>query len=247
MEGDTLIGIAYQYGITVDELRAANFIHDDRLLQIGQVLTIPDPVSDPLLQAVPTPLAHAIVQASAAVDSLRVAWIMGSVENLATVPVEQVRVVARLLTETEEEVARSRVLSLRHIVPPGETTPFMMQVRPGGEDWSQWELSVATSLPAYVGRYYLDLAVSDLRFRPFVGRAVTVEGQVENRGRDTVQDVEIIVTALNDVGQIIGIRVLQPEPPILTPGNIGEFEGPVFALGSDVASVEAFAQGITAE
>lgn len=51
--GDTLIGIATQFGVSVDDLARANGIADDKRdqLQVGQVLVIPPRVSD---QAVPT-------------------------------------------------------------------------------------------------------------------------------------------------------------------------------------------------
>ncbi len=40
--GDTLTGIAQKYGISLDQLMAANKITDPALIQIGQTLTIPD-------------------------------------------------------------------------------------------------------------------------------------------------------------------------------------------------------------
>src|SRR5262249_11422673 len=39
--GDTLIGIANQYGLSVDQLMAANKLTDPSLVRIGQVLKIP--------------------------------------------------------------------------------------------------------------------------------------------------------------------------------------------------------------
>ncbi len=41
--GETLFGLATQYGLTVDELAAANQIDDINLVQVGQVLQIPCP------------------------------------------------------------------------------------------------------------------------------------------------------------------------------------------------------------
>ncbi len=242
--GDTLIGIAYQYGSTVDDLRTANRIRDDRLLQIGQILTIPAVHTAPD-QGTPTPLPHAVVQASAVVDGLGKSWIMGGVENQASVPVEQVRVVARLLNDHGEEMTRSMALSLRHIVPPGAVTPFMLQAGADHASASQWELSVASSVPAHIGKYYLDLEVAALHFRPLVAAAVLVTGQVTNRGSEIARDVEIVVTALNEAGQIVGVRVLRPHATTLVPDGTLQFEGTVFALGSAVTAVTAFAQAMT--
>jgi LysM repeat protein len=52
--GDTLIGIAGRFGLSVEELMAANAITNPALIQIGQVLKIPDPsgaASGPALPA----------------------------------------------------------------------------------------------------------------------------------------------------------------------------------------------------
>ncbi len=242
-QGDTLIGIAYRYGITVEDLRTANRIHNERLLQIDQVLTIPNPDRDRGVRGTPTPLAHAVGQISAAVDGLGIPWIMGSVENRATESVAEVRVVARLLNAANTEVARATSVALRHIVPPGGRTPFMMSVAAGTADWSQWELSVATSLPAYELGYHQELEVVALRFEVVEARMVTVEGEVVNQGRLPAQNVEVVVTVLNNLDRIVGTRVLQLHPATLAPDTTGLFTGTVLALSSDVTSVEAFAQG----
>jgi LysM repeat protein len=54
--GDTLIGIAGRFGLSVEQLMAANHITNPALIQIGQVLKIPDqsaPASDPALPPLP--------------------------------------------------------------------------------------------------------------------------------------------------------------------------------------------------
>lgn len=51
--GDTLIGIATQFGVTVDDLMAANKLTDPGLVRIGQVLKIPGQVSQAADPAIP--------------------------------------------------------------------------------------------------------------------------------------------------------------------------------------------------
>jgi len=58
--GDTLVGIAKQYGVSVDALKAANPDVDPRTLRIGQRLVIPTGGTPPTLTAAPpTPSATA--------------------------------------------------------------------------------------------------------------------------------------------------------------------------------------------
>ncbi|MCK4314811.1 MAG: LysM peptidoglycan-binding domain-containing protein, partial [Anaerolineae bacterium] len=60
-EGETLLSIAYEYGVSLPSLQAANGIENPLLLQIGQELTIPvgEEVTETtpgLLLPTPTPL-----------------------------------------------------------------------------------------------------------------------------------------------------------------------------------------------
>jgi LysM repeat protein len=52
--GDTLIGIASQHGVSVEQLMAANNIKDPSLIQIGQVLKIPGPDTSAAVPAQPS-------------------------------------------------------------------------------------------------------------------------------------------------------------------------------------------------
>lgn len=45
-KGENLTSIAKQYGVAIDALAAANHIEDARKLQIGQVLTVPEPAPE---------------------------------------------------------------------------------------------------------------------------------------------------------------------------------------------------------
>jgi LysM repeat protein len=56
-KGETLTSIAKQYSVTVDELKALNEISDERRLQIGQVLKLPEKQSDPKGNEPETPQA----------------------------------------------------------------------------------------------------------------------------------------------------------------------------------------------
>jgi LysM repeat protein len=54
--GDTLSGLAEEFGTTVEELMAANGLTDANALQAGQTLIIPSLLSDTLSLATPAPL-----------------------------------------------------------------------------------------------------------------------------------------------------------------------------------------------
>ncbi|MBO9314185.1 MAG: LysM peptidoglycan-binding domain-containing protein [Chloroflexus sp.] len=53
--GDTLSAIAERFGVTVDELVAANNLTDPNVLQVGQTLLIPSLIATPRPSLTPTP------------------------------------------------------------------------------------------------------------------------------------------------------------------------------------------------
>jgi stage VI sporulation protein D len=53
--GDTLSAIAERFGVTVDELVAANNLTDPNVLQVGQTLVIPSLLTTPRPSLTPTP------------------------------------------------------------------------------------------------------------------------------------------------------------------------------------------------
>ncbi len=55
LKGETLTAIAKRYGTTVDELVTVNKISDDRFIQIGQVLILPESAVQPSETAPPNP------------------------------------------------------------------------------------------------------------------------------------------------------------------------------------------------
>ncbi len=244
--GDTLIGIAARYGVTVEDLQELNEISDPRGLQIGQRLAIP--VRRILEEdANPVRARHELRRVAVAVDGLDTAWVMGEVVNLDTVPVEQIRVAARLQTADGTEMVRRTALAVRHITPPGKAAPFMFRLGEVSQTAHGWTLAVASIKPAHIGGYATELSVGNLRFEPQPSGTVLVSGLVTNHESVTVVDPEVVVTALDAQRRVTAVRAMLPDERVLVPGGEVVFEGALIPLGEPVADVTAFAQGFKDE
>ena len=244
--GDTLIGIAARYGVTVEDLQELNGIGDPRGLQIGQRLEIPVrriPEED----ANPVRAQHELRRVAVAVDGLDTAWVMGEVANLDTVPVEQIRVAARLQTPDGTEMVRRTALAVRHITPPGKAAPFMFRLGDVSQTAHGWTLAVASIKPAHIGGYATELSVGNLRFEPQPSGTVRVSGLVVNLGSVVVADPEVVVTAFDAQRRVTAVRAMLPDERTLVPGGEVAFEGLLIPLGEPVANVTAFAQGFKDE
>lgn len=244
--GDTLIGIAARYGVTVEALQKLNGIGDPRGLQIGQELEIPA-LHVPEEDANPVRARHELRRVAVAVDGLDTAWVMGEVANLDTVPVEQIRVAARLQTADGTEMVRRTALAVRHITPPGEAAPFMFRLGDVSQTAHGWTLAVASIKPAHIGGYATELSVGNLRFEPQPSGTVLVSGLVANHESVTVADPEVVVTAFDAQRRVTAVRAMLPDERVLVPGGEVAFEGVLIPLGEPVADVTAFAQGFKVE
>lgn len=244
--GDTLIGIAARYGVAVEDLQELNEIGDPRGLQIGQRLEIPVPG---ILEedANPVRARHELRRVAVAVDGLDTAWVMGEVANLDTVPVEQIRVAARLQAPDGTEMARRTALAVRHITPPGEAAPFMFRLGDVSQTAHGWTLAVASIKPAHIGSYATELSVGSLQFEPQPSGTVRVSGLVVNLGSVVVADPEVVVTAFDAQRRVTAVRAMLPDERTLVPGGEVAFEGVLIPLGEPVADVTAFAQGFKDE
>ena len=244
--GDTLIGIAARYGVAVEDLQELNGIGDPRGLQIGQELEIPA-LHVPEEDTNPVRARHELRRVAVAVDGLGTAWVMGEVVNLDTVPVEQIRVAARLQTADGTEMVRRTALAVRHITPPGKAAPFMFRLGEVSQTAHGWTLAVASIKPAHIGGYATELSVGNLRFEPQPSGTVLVSGLVTNHELVAVAEPEVVVTALDAQRRVTAVRVMLPDERTLVPGGEVAFEGVLIPLGEPVTDVTAFAQGFKDE
>ncbi|MYD90219.1 MAG: LysM peptidoglycan-binding domain-containing protein [Caldilineaceae bacterium SB0662_bin_9] len=244
--GDTLIDIAARYGVTVEDLQELNEIGDPRGLQIGQELEIPA-LHVPEEDANPVRARHALRRVAVAVDGLDIAWAMGEVANLDTVPVEQIRVAAHLQAADGTEMVRRTALAVRHITPPGKAAPFMFRLGEVSQTAHGWTLAVASIKPAHIGGYATELSVGNLRFEPQPSGTVLVSGLVTNHELVAVAEPEVVVTALDAQRRVTAVRVMLPDERTLVPGGEVAFEGVLIPLGEPVTDVTAFAQGFKDE
>ena len=244
--GDTLIGIAARYGVAVADLQELNGVVDPRSLQIGQRLEIPVR-SIPEEDANPVRARHELRRVAVAVDGLGIAWVMGEVVNLEAVPVEQIRVAARLQAADDTELTRRTALAVRHITPPGEAAPFMFRLGKVSQTIHGWTLAVASIKPAHIGGYATALSVGELRFEQQPSGTVLVSGLVANHETVAVADPEVVVTALDDQRRVTAVRAMLPGERVLAPDDEVAFDGVLIPLGEPVADVTAFAQGFRSE
>ncbi|HXF62743.1 MAG TPA: LysM peptidoglycan-binding domain-containing protein, partial [Caldilineaceae bacterium] len=163
--GESLLGIANRYGVSVSGLQEANGILDPRMLQIGQQLIIPreeESEAAANATATPTPLPVSVENLHFTENAIGGLWVLGEVHNATGTPVEQVRVGVTLLDEQGAVVAEAQGLVALDLVDVDERAPFAILFGEAPGQFEQFQAYPLSAVPAYVGSYYRDLAVEEI-------------------------------------------------------------------------------------
>jgi LysM repeat protein len=213
--GDTLLGIALQYGVTLEELYQVNGVLKPELLQIGQEIVIPvpgsvgKPVGDnsgamiaPTQPPLPVQVEHA-ARYQTPVGSI---WVLGEVLNSTDQPIENVQVRVALLDAAGQEVASETPFLAVDALPPGSRGPFSVLFSTPPNEVIDFTAYVVRADQAYsYESRYTQLQVTDVQTRS-VGSQVGVSGTVSNIGGSNAVGAHIVITLYDDRGRVTGFR-----------------------------------------
>ena len=213
--GDTLLGIALQYGVTVDALQLANPTLRPELLQIGQQVFIPagaagegGQLSAPALLPSPTPIPLELSDLACFETPVGGLLCLGEVYNLTQEMVENVQVAVELYDVDGKLAAHQSSWVARDMIPAGETSAFgVLFESPPAEVGAQRALLQSGEAVTREGNWYLDLAAVDHQ-GGFAGSVYRVTGAVENTGAGPAAQVTVYVTLYDEDGVVTGFRQL---------------------------------------
>ncbi len=199
-KGDTLLGIALRYGVTVEDIQAANPEVDPNLLVVGTQVIVPIPLAGgggagdgtPEALATPTPVAVELAAPVCYPQSDGGLWCLALVGNESGRTLENVSGWFSLQPPGEEALGQAVVMPL-NILAPGAVLPVAAYFPPPALQDAQ------TPRPAFELLAALPLADGDPRYA---------------RTELSMDEVEILPGGLEAV--VSGI-VSFPEPPAPTP------------------------------
>lgn len=228
--GDTLLDIALRYGITLDDLRAANAGTDLSLLQIGQTLNLP---------AAPLPAEVALQSPSAdmAAPSLALAaevpecyatraggvLCLGRVINDTALPAEGVTLDVRLVQGDGGLAAQEAAALEQMTLPPTSFAPYRAQF---DVSWALYRsmglqpratVTRAEAALNYEARFAVP-ALRDVQTQTEPGRFI-VTALLVNEEAGSIDGVRAVVTVLDAAGRVIGYRVVTFAGRTFVPGE----------------------------
>ncbi len=239
-QGDTMLGIAQQFGISLETLMAANPGIDPSAMSVGVVLNIPSGPDDLSAEPTPTPapLTLASLDCYPAID--KSLWCFALVRNDYPEYVENVSAQVALYDPDGKQLSAQVAAPLLNILPPGGWLPlvafFPPAVIPEAEPRLTW-LTAVRLLPDET-RYLPASAQNVLVVVDQSGRFAIITGQVR-LAADTqpASLVWVAATAYDARGRVVGVRRWEAETS-LQPGESLPFEMQVSSLGDLIERVE---------
>lgn len=230
--GDTLSQIALRYGLTVDELLAAN-PGVSTILSIGQVVQIPSrPAS--VAEAVPAP-AELLVGPLQCFPSGAGMWCLALAQNPHAEPVENITAQISILNQNGEPESALEALAPLNILPAGAGLPVaaFFPLRPSGPFAARLDILTAFLLSPGDPRY-LPVQVNNLLTQVSAdGLSAQVSGRlVFSQSGPPSAEIWLAGVAYDESGQVAGFRRWQAA------GAPQTFSFDVYSLGLPIARVE---------
>jgi len=244
VKGDTMLGIAIRFGVTLEELMVANPQVNPRILSIDTILVIPLGESSPALPATPIPLPITIDEPDCFSTASGGAWCFLLVKNTRNEPVENVAARILLISSQSEVVVEGVAIPPLNLVPPETAIPLIYYFTPPLPETYKPIAELLSALPVTEGdERYLSarLKILSEAIEPN-GLQATVKGEVSLPKRSQpANQTWIAVVAYGTNGEVVGVRKWEANSA-LEAGEDLPFDITVYSLGPPIERVEVLVE-----
>jgi LysM repeat protein len=208
--GDTLLGIALEYGVDLEALRHANGNLDPRSLQIGQQLIIPTSSSAVLsAPATPTPLSLPLDPPTCYETSTLSLLCLGEVVNTLDHPVERAAVSVQLVHADGYVLTEKWAITEQTIIFPDQAAPYRMLF------WREWEgytevipvLLSADSAEQVTERFITPIIENEESI--VTSGHYVITATLRNPEPQPAQSLRVIVTLYDNRRHVVGYRAVR--------------------------------------
>lgn len=234
-QGDTLFGIAIEYGVSVDALVAVNGLDENDFLRIGQALVIPLGTdeeessaalpADRMILPTPTPLPLEVDSVALYETPVGGLLCMGEVVNTFDGPVTNLQVEVSLLAPDETRLLTAITLAAADYLAAEGRAPFsfLFSDPPSGVDDVAVRVLRAEEISPITADF-VSMEVRDLE-GTVSGPQYRIQGSVANTTGQAVARVTVVTTIYDAEGSVMGYRQeTVGEGETLAPGASWEFD-----------------------
>jgi LysM repeat protein len=243
-KGDTLIGIALQYGVSVEALQDANGGIAPEALQIGSTLVIPVSGTQAAVSVgLPTPLPLELGPATCYPESSGAMYCFCEARNPGTVALEGIEARMLLVGPDGVPAAEAAALPALHVLLPGKTTPLGAFFSTTASAEQSVVAQLASAYPvAERGVRFVALDVVSQAAEPG-GIGWRARAMVLNSSGQDVRSVWVVLALYGRDGAVAGYRA-EEIVGTLAAGAQQEYEIQAAALGGPVDHYMVMAEGV---
>jgi len=229
-EGETLLSIAFEYGVSVQTLQTVNDIENPQFLQVGQKLIIPTEeettgTTPGVLLPTLTPLPFEVGGIAFYETPVGSLWCLGEIANSTDFTLTNVQVRVMLFDVAGELLTEADAFAAADLIPPGERSPFGILFTSPPSGWASPQVTIVRGEAAgALADSYVPIAVTEAESQPS-GSQFQVSGVVQNTSAEQAAGrVSVIVTTYDAQGLVTGFRQGTAEnEDTLAPGGTAPF------------------------
>jgi LysM repeat protein len=209
--GDTLLGIARQFGVTLSDLQAVNSSLNPLTLPIGAALIIPNPPfnaeGNPRLPTA-TPAALVVLPPVCRPTATDGVLCLGRVLNTLNAGVRHVNLILELLSRDGSKLAEGSAGIEQAFIPVGGSAPYRALFKVEWGDYTRASVWLQSAeIAADTDRPHVVLDVQNQQSR-LLGGEYAVSATLHNPDVQDVHLVQAVLTVEDASGQIIAYRVM---------------------------------------
>jgi LysM repeat protein len=210
VEGDNPTVIAARFGITTEELLAANPGIVPQLLSIGSELIIPISEGDSHVVnlGLPAPIPVDESEPICYPTTSNGLWCFWSVKNNHPTPLENLSATVSLSDVWGKELYSQTAFSPLNVLWQGDTIPLTTYFPPPVPSWSEVQVQLSTALEVTDEDKYLSSQINNLQVHvtenglsAIVSGAVTLQKEEKSANR-----VWVAAVAYDKKGEVVGVR-----------------------------------------
>ena len=238
--GDTISSIALKFGVSMDDLQAANPEISPNAMSVGQVLKIPSNTDNPSGEPTPTPVSFTIQQIECYPTGDKGMWCFVLVHNDFSDFIENVGAQVTLVDRNNASLASQTALLPLNILPPNSSLPLTVFFPPELPFDAKPQVQTLTAIRLLPNdERYLPATVNNTLVQVNTdGHSARVSGQVLlPSDAKAASQVWVAGTAYDDAGRVVGVRRWESNAGLAVGGSL-PFEFIVSSIGGKIERVE---------
>lgn len=239
-QGDSISSIALEFGVSMDDLQAANPEISPNALSVGQVIRIPSNPDNPSGESTPTPAPFTVQQIECYLTADRGMWCFVLAHNDLPDFMENVSAQITLVDSNDVILASQTALLPLNILPSNTSLPLAVFFPPEIPFDAKPQVQVLTAIRLLPNdERYLPATISSTLVQVNAdGHSARVSGQVTlPDGVKAASQVWVTATAYDEAGRVVGLRRWEWDGGLAAGGRL-PFEFMVSSIGGKIERVE---------